>query len=187
MKTKKKKLKKDKYHLIKRTVPVRKEYGMKLKDNLENIKLGTDHLMEITNNNPDSLSLLFVNLSDVPITIQYKSGLNWNTPTNHNRGKDKYAWTDIRPSNVFPKTDYHSTKQITGYLYSEWRILYKDKIYTFKLTPSKNKKNNKHIYFFSNKKYKITRKLLEDFLVYQIEEGNNLNIRDGLKPSFNKL
>jgi hypothetical protein len=71
-------------------------------------------------------------------------------------------------------------------LYSEWRIIYKDKIYTFKLTPSKNKKNNKHIYFFSNKKYKITRKLLEDFLVYQIEEGNNLNIRDGLKPSFNK-
>ena len=37
-------------------------------------KLGKEHLMEITNDNPDALSLLFVNLSDVPITIQYKSG-----------------------------------------------------------------------------------------------------------------
>jgi hypothetical protein len=186
MKTKKKSLKKDKYHLIKRTVPVRKEYGMKLKDDSGNIKMGNDHLMEITNNNPDSLSLIFVNLSDVPITIQYKSGLDWVSPTNHSRGKDKYAWSDIKSSNQFPKTDYHSTKQITGYLYSEWRILYKDKVYLFKLTPSKNKKNNKHIYFFSNKKRKINRKSLEDFLVYQIEEGNKLNISDGLQPSFNK-
>ena len=186
MKTKKKSFKKDKYHLIKKTVPVRKEYGMKLKDDLENIKLGTDHLMEITNNNLNSLSLVFVNLSDVPITIQYKSGLNWITPPNHMEGKDKYSWTDIKPSNKFPKTDYHSTKQITSYLNSVWRILYKDKVYTFKIISSKNKMNNKHIYFFSNKKHKITRKLVEDFLVYQIEEGNKLNLRDGLLPSFNK-
>ena len=189
MKTKNKSLKKDKYQLIKRAVPVRKEYGMKLKDNLENIKLGKEHLMEITNDNPDALSLLFVNLSDVPITIQYKSGEKWITPINHMRGKDKYPWTNIKPSKEFPKTDYHSTKQITGYLNSILRILYKDKVYKFKLKPSKNKKNNKHIYIFSHnnhEKYKINRKSLEDFLVYQIEEGNKLNISDGLQPSFNK-
>ena len=186
MKTKKKSLKKDKYYLIKRTVPVRKQYGMELKDDSENINLGTEHLMEITNNNPDALSLIFVNLSDVPITIQYKSGLNWITPTNHSRGKDKYSWSYIKPSNKFPNTDYHSTKQITGYINTEWRILYKDKIYLFKCKGSKNKMNNKHIYFFSNKKRKINRKSLEEFLVYQIEEGNKINIMDGLQPSFNK-
>ena len=180
---------KDNYHLNHYATTVRKKYGIKLKNNKENIKEGLSHLMELTNNNPQGIGLTFVNISDIPITIQFKSNEEWVTPKHNSRGKDKISWKDIKPSSKFPYTYYNSIKQITGYLNSLWRILYLDKELIFNLLPD-NKENNKvnnnnHVILFSKNNINMNENKIEKFFIHRIKESDKININDGLSVSWN--
>tara|TARA_B100001248_G_C27391660_1_gene462757 strand:+ start:1296 stop:1904 length:609 start_codon:yes stop_codon:yes gene_type:complete len=173
------------YYLDQYATTVRKKYGLKYKNNKGNIQSGLEHLMEMSHNNPLGISLMFVNLSDTKITVQYKLRGEWVCPTHNMKGKDKIPWSNIKPSLKFPLTDYHSIKQITAYLNTNWRILYDNKILEFDIKPHKDKKNNKHIFIFSKSKIKVTLKKLEDFIVHQINESDKINISDGYDVSWN--
>jgi len=173
------------YYLDQYATTVRKQYGLKYIKNKKNIQSGLDHLMEITHNNPQGISLMFINLSDTEITIQYKSEGNWICPKHNMKGKDKIPWFNIKPSSNFPLTDYYSIKQITAYLDTNWRILYDNNILEFNIKPHKYRENNKHIFIFSKKKIKVTPKKIEDFIIHQIKESDNVNISDGYDVSWN--
>ena len=195
-KTKKKSIKRDKslvqsirtqdnYYLDQYATTVRKKYGLKYKNDKENIQNGLEHLMEITHNNPQGISLMFINLSNTEITIQYKTDEDWVCPTYNMKGKDKIPWFNIKSSRKFPLTDYHSIKQITAYLDTNWRILYDNNVLEFNIKPHRDRENNKHIFIFSKKKIKVTPKKLEDFVIHQINESDKVNISDGYDVSWN--
>tara|TARA_B000000532_G_C18858337_1_gene402863 strand:- start:417 stop:1031 length:615 start_codon:yes stop_codon:yes gene_type:complete len=174
----------DNYHLNHYSTTIRKKYGLKLKNNKENIKEGLSHLMELTNNNPQGIGLTFVNLSDIPITIQFKNNEDWVTPKHNSKGKDKIPWRDIKPCLSFPYTDYNSIKQITGYLNSLWRILYLDKELVFNLL-SDNPVNNNHVIIFSKNNINMNENKLEKFFIHRIKESDKININDGFSVSWN--
>ena len=175
----------DDYYLDQYATTVRKKYGLKYKKDKNNIQSGLEHLMEMTHNNPLGISLMLLNLSDTEITIQYKSGEEWVCPKHNMKGKDKIPWFNIKPSLKFPLTDYHSIKQITAYLDTNWRILYDNNILEFSIKAHKEKENNKHIFIFSKKKIKVTPKKLEDFIIHQINESDKINNLDGYDVSWN--
>lgn len=175
----------DNYYLDHYATTVRKKYGLKYIKDKNNIQSGLDHLMDLTHNNPLSISLTLVNLSDTEITVQHESGDDWICPKHNMKGKDKMPWSNIKSSSGFPKTDYHSIKQITAYLNTNWRILYGNNVLHFNIKPHKDHKNNKHIFIFSKNKVNVTLKKIEDFIIHQISEADKVNISDGLNVSWN--
>tara|TARA_B100000035_G_C21017600_1_gene562654 strand:- start:727 stop:1347 length:621 start_codon:yes stop_codon:yes gene_type:complete len=174
----------DNYHMNHCATTVRKKYGIKLKNNKENIKEGLSHLMKLTNNNSQGIGLTFVNLSDIPITVQFKNNEEWVTPKHNSKGKDKIPWSNIKPCLSFPYTDYNSIKQITGYLNSLWRILYMDKELIFKLL-SDNIVNNNHVILFTKNNININEDKLERFFIHRIKESDKVNNEDGFSVSWN--
>ena len=171
----------DNYFLDQYCTTVRRKYGLKYIKDKNNIQSGLYHLMDLTHNNPLSISLTLVNLSDTELNVQHESGSDWIFPKHNMKGKDKIPWSNIKPSSGFPKTNYHSIKQITSYLNTNWRILYGNNVLYFNIKPHKDHKNNKHIFIFSKNKVKVTLKKLEDFIIHQISKADKVNISDGNK------
>ena len=164
----------------------RKKYGLRYLNDPNNILEGKIHLNELTKNNPLGISLTFVNLSDSPIAIQYLMNGQWITPPHNSKGKDKYSWDNILPSHKFPKTDFHSIKQLTAYHGVSWQIIYKDTHYEIKhinMIEPKDSNNNKHIVFITDNKDKRFNKLtaneIEEFIKYQVSEGMKINKQVG--------
>ena len=166
---------------------VRKEYGLSLLKNTENIERGLQHLNEITNYNPKGISFTIVNMSNDLISVEYLNSFNeWINPKTNDKGKDKFSWYDINFTNKFPKTPLSCIRQITSYIGNKWRVIYKNKIYEFTLIKDNQKKFlNKYILFFSNKRLKkITLNQLEEFIKNHIKQTSKVNIEDGLKPKW---
>ena len=75
--------------------------------------------MELTNNNPKGIGLTFVNLSDIPITIQFKNNEVNNETQNI---ENVHIREDIKKdeSNSKPKTLPPPSAKISKILFSGW-------------------------------------------------------------------